>query len=329
MTLDLLDQAKRQLPLPKLMALLGHGDRAKKSARCPLHEDSSASFSVFPGTDGELRWKCHADCGEPSQGDPIDFLARARNLTNADACREYIKMAGIIEAPLRTAPAATARSGLVLPPLHPGSDAEHVALGALRSLGNAGLRLATERGLLRFGRWRDQAAWFVTDSAGLNAQVRRLDGELWPQGCKALTLPGARAAWPLGAGQVAAHRIVLFCEGGPDLLAAHHFIDAEERAEDAVAVAMLGASLSIPPDALPHFAGKRVRFITHTDAPGRASVARWARQLTQAGARVDALALDGLRRVDGSPVKDLNGLTLIDPDDFEAHPALQCLVPKV
>jgi hypothetical protein len=39
---DLLAQAKRRLPMSALMAQLGFGDRAKKSARCPFHEDSSA-----------------------------------------------------------------------------------------------------------------------------------------------------------------------------------------------------------------------------------------------------------------------------------------------
>ena len=198
----------------------------------------------------------------------------------------------------------------------------------LRSVGDAGLRLACGRGLLRFGQWRDRAAWFVTDDTGQNFQARRLDGQPWPQGCKALTLPGARAAWPLGASQTTGFRIILFCEGGPDLLAAHHFISVEQRADDAAAVAMLGGSLSIPPDALPYFAGRRVRFFTHADSAGRASVARWARQLAQAGARVDAIALGGLRRSDGSPAKDLNDLTQVHPDDFDAHPALQSLIPK-
>jgi hypothetical protein len=322
--IDLLAEAKRRLPLPLLMAQLGHGDRAKKSARCPFpaHQDSSASFSVFPGSDGEPRWKCFAGCGEPSQGDAIDFLARARNLSNADACREFKRLAGIAET------LAPASRRIAIPALHVGTDAELAALSTLRQINDAGLRLASARGLLRFGRWRDRAAWFMTDETGLNAQVRRLDGQLWPQGCKALTLPGARAAWPLGAGQAASFPVVLFCEGGPDLLAAYHFIAVEQRADDAAAVAMLGASLSVPTDALPHFAGRRVRFFTHSDAAGRASVTRWARQLAQAGARVDALALDGLRRADGSPAKDLNDLTQVHPDDFEAHPALQCLVPK-
>jgi len=52
----------------------------KKSARCPFHEDSSASFSLYVGDDGEERWKCFAGCG---QGDAIDFLAKHRGLNNA------------------------------------------------------------------------------------------------------------------------------------------------------------------------------------------------------------------------------------------------------
>lgn len=99
-TTDDLAEAKRLLPLPALMALLGHGDRAKKSARCPFHEDSSASFSIFAGTEGEPRWKCFAGCG---QGDAIDYLALARNLSNADACREFKRLAGIESPPVRLA----------------------------------------------------------------------------------------------------------------------------------------------------------------------------------------------------------------------------------
>ncbi len=96
MSLDLLAQAKQRLLLSALMALLGFGERAKKSARCPFHEDSSASFSLYVGDDGEERWKCFAGCG---QGDVIDFLAKQRGLSNSDACREFILLAGITPAP--------------------------------------------------------------------------------------------------------------------------------------------------------------------------------------------------------------------------------------
>jgi hypothetical protein len=89
---NLLAQAKQRLPLSALMAQLGFGDRAKKSARCPFHEDSSASFSLYVGDDGEERWKCFAGCG---QGDAIDFFAKHCGLSNADACREYIRLADV------------------------------------------------------------------------------------------------------------------------------------------------------------------------------------------------------------------------------------------
>ena len=93
---DSIAEAKRRLRLAGLMEQLGFGDRAKKSARCPFHEDTSASFSVFTGEDGFERWKCFAGCG---QGDAIDFLAKVRGLCPADAIREFKRMAGIEVAP--------------------------------------------------------------------------------------------------------------------------------------------------------------------------------------------------------------------------------------
>lgn len=89
---DSLTAAKQRLSLSSLMAQLGLGDHAKSSAPCPFHEDSSPSFSVFLGDDGFEHWKCHAGCGA---GDAIDFLAKARGMSNADACREFIVMAGM------------------------------------------------------------------------------------------------------------------------------------------------------------------------------------------------------------------------------------------
>jgi hypothetical protein len=48
-----IDEAKRRLPLPQLLARLGLGECAKKSAHCPFdgHEDKHKSFSVFKGDD--------------------------------------------------------------------------------------------------------------------------------------------------------------------------------------------------------------------------------------------------------------------------------------
>jgi DNA primase len=96
MNQDLIVLAKQKLTLTALLVLLGLGDHAKKSARCPFHDDTSASFSLYVGDDGEERWKCFAGCG---QGDAIDFLAKHRGLSNPDACREFIRLAGVTPPP--------------------------------------------------------------------------------------------------------------------------------------------------------------------------------------------------------------------------------------
>ena len=70
------------------------------------------------------------------------------------------------------------------------------------------------------------------------------------------------------------------------------------------------------------FAGKRVRIFRHSDSTGEGAAERWAEQLADAGAEVDAFRFDGLRRTDGEPVNDLNDLAAIHADDFETHRCL-------
>jgi hypothetical protein len=86
-----IDQAKRRLPLPKLMAQVGLGDRAKKTAHCPFHEDQHKSFSVFQGKDGWWHYKCFAGCGE---GDEIMFLSKRKGLSLTKAMNLFLEMAG-------------------------------------------------------------------------------------------------------------------------------------------------------------------------------------------------------------------------------------------
>jgi DNA primase len=71
--IDDIAEAKRRLPLPALMHRLGLGEQAKKSARCPFHDDKHNSFSIWQNKDGLWSWKCHAGCG---QGDEITFLEK-------------------------------------------------------------------------------------------------------------------------------------------------------------------------------------------------------------------------------------------------------------
>jgi hypothetical protein len=86
-----IDEAKRRLPLPELMAQLGLGERAKKSAHCPFHDDKHKSFSVFQDNDGLWHWKCFAGCGD---GDEIMFLRMLKGISMSAAMSLYLDMSG-------------------------------------------------------------------------------------------------------------------------------------------------------------------------------------------------------------------------------------------
>ena len=211
--------------------------------------------------------------------------------------------------------------------LQPGTAAELAKLAELRQLGREGVALASAKGLLRFGDYRGHRAWFILDGSGRVAQARRLDGVPWADGVKAWTLAGSQGTWPIGIGEAADFPIVALCEGGADLLAACHFIAAEERERDVAPVAMLGGCARIHAEALPMFTGKRVRIFPHVDSTGAAAVNRWAEQIADVAAEVDAFSFAGLRRTAGEPVKDFNDLAAIHPDDFENDRSLWCLFP--
>ena len=87
-----IDEAKRQLPLPQLLARLGFGECAKKSAHCPFHDDEQESFSVFQSNEGKgCQWKCHAGCGH---GDEIALLVKRFGISRREAIRRFLDMAG-------------------------------------------------------------------------------------------------------------------------------------------------------------------------------------------------------------------------------------------
>jgi hypothetical protein len=85
-------QAKQLLPLPELMERLGLAEHAKKSARCPSHDDQHNSFSVWQTDSGAWRFKCHAGCGE---GDEITFLQLHKAISRGEAIKLFLKMAGV------------------------------------------------------------------------------------------------------------------------------------------------------------------------------------------------------------------------------------------
>ena len=85
-------EAKEKFPLPSLLHRLGLGEHAKKSARCPFHDDKRNSFSVYKNGSGEFRFKCHAGCGA---GDEINFLELHESLSRRAAVKRFLDLAGV------------------------------------------------------------------------------------------------------------------------------------------------------------------------------------------------------------------------------------------
>jgi CHC2 zinc finger len=85
-------EAKERLPLPGVLARYGLGDHAKKSAKCPFHDDTRNSFSVYKNDSGEFRCKCFTGC---IAGDEIDFIAKRESLSKSAAIKRYLELAGV------------------------------------------------------------------------------------------------------------------------------------------------------------------------------------------------------------------------------------------
>ena len=314
--------AKARVNIHALWIQFNFTGKPAASCRCPWREDHKPSFSV--NADGTL-WH---DFSTGEAGDAVDFFQRASGLSQKDACRKFIEHAdgNIMPAPRAACPRpADAKPKPVFPDFRRGTADENQQLASLRKISREGIEWPGERGLLHFAKLKDCPAWIITDAARVNAQARRMDGQGWNHlegNPKAWTLPGSWASWPIGITDAQPFPAIALCEGGGDFLAAHYLALWEQstfypkRDVTCSPVAMLGASQRIHADALPMFAGKRVRIFGHDDEAGRGAVERWAAQLASVGADVDAFSFAGLVQTDGKPVKDLNDSLLMDVASF-------------
>ena len=337
-----LDIALTRFPISTLWNLLGLPGIARKSCRSPFRyeEDTHPSFSVF---DDDRRWKDHAS-GEG--GDAAAFLAKHLGISNEEACKQLIKMAGVLPAPKVVARTTTARSYDAeaeekaqkrnrWPAFEIPTTTEIKIIAAGRDLSEEGVAIAVERGLLFSADSQEGRAWILSDSRRQCAQARRLDGQPWQRinGRKAWTLPGSVANWPIGLSEAKAFPAIALVEGGPDLLAAYHLAWCVTSTPETLAlgkgadvlgnlgvVAIFGARTHIVDAALPLFADKRVRIFAHDDASGYGGAALWTSQLKAAGAAVvDTFGFAGFRQSDGRNLNDLNDFVRLDYDQWEAE----------
>ena len=300
-----LQTAKERLSVPELWEMLHLPGKPERSCHSPFRDDRHASFSIY---DGGRKWKDHAT-GEG--GDAVDFLAQALTISNEDACKKLIELAGVspkishlprqVE---RQADGAKESVQLELPPLT--SYSRDLALRVANSRGLkitsvefAALWLKT----LVFGCVCGHECWILTDSSNRCAEARRIDGKLFPAvgtlaERKSHSLKGSSKSWPVGLlpggfeeSWLKQHcRKILLVEGGPDYLTACQLI-AQSGEENVLPIAMLGASVSISQDALNYFAGRNVAIAGHPDEAGLAAAIRWGRQIKDAGGCVRAIRL--------------------------------------
>ncbi len=191
-------------------------------------------------------------------------------------------------------------------------DAARIAtLARLRPYHWEGLALAQKRGLLVFGDWYGLECYGVTDRTGSVLELRRVDEKLFPKtekldARKSHAVRGSRKSWPVGILEAKDFPCIALVEGIPDFLEAHYVTLWEDLEQRCAPVAMLSACPAIAEEALPHFAGKRVRVFPHLDKAGLQGAAKWVAQLREAGAaKVDIFDFSRYRQPDGAMVTDL------------------------
>ncbi len=335
--------AKERLDIARLAELRAWDWKPGKTCRLPYQPDRNESGSVFEG--GRL-------FHDFTSGETLDapaLLARVEGLSNVEACKLFIELAGVKSGnvPRDLRPSAPARAMVqrveeprVKPDLpwlvKPGRE-DVARIAVLRGLSIEGVALAARRGFLFVATVHRRRCWALTDASRWLCQLRPLDGLPFVKQdggtFKARTCRGSWGAWPLDCVEAKNFASVALVEGGGDFLAAWHFIHAEAAGTTCATVGMLGAGHRIPAAALPHFAEKRVRIFAHIDPPnprgerpGYEAAAKWEAQLAAAGALVTTFDLSGLTQSDGAPVADLNDLARISAEDFEADPELSAVM---
>jgi hypothetical protein len=285
----------------------------------PDREDNHPSFSI---RDNGRKFY---DFARAEGGDVFDFIRLVEGVDRKQAFTIAEEIAGG-RAPLPPVPPPKPRGEIKLPSLRVGKPEDFERVAKLRCIDPAALFTASRFNVLRFADVCRFPSWVLLDDALKIVEGRRMDGRPYPEiktdRChlverKGHAVGGSKKDWPCGAAVLKGKpfRAVAMVEGGPDMLAAFHFI-LNAGAGDVLPVAMLGrgAGVRIDAQALALLAGRRVRIYPHADADGGGvkSAHVWAQQLHAVGCTVDLFSFQGLMRRDGKPVKDLNDAVVID-----------------
>jgi hypothetical protein len=228
-----------------------------------------------------------------------------------------------------------ARPKLDLSKFRTPSKVELRAIASDRGLAVAAPEIAKRLGCLKCGCVCGFHSWVLTDPAGWNAEARRFGRLPYPvkgglSERKAHTIRDSKKSWPVGLGVdrtlIESASLVCIVEGGPDLLAAWHFIHRAKRWE-VFPISILGRCVhGLHFEAVELLKGKRVKFFPHADADDGAlkQIELIGEQLRKVDCELTYFELAGLRTSNGKPAKDLNDLASLDAtqlgDLFYARP---------
>jgi hypothetical protein len=329
-----IEAAKERIRLPelwKILALPGEPPRrdgVKFSS--PLRPDTHPSCTFFDDGRRMIDWTT----GKSYDG--IDLLGETLGLKNGEAIRRFVEIAN--GYPVRVDPAPSARpqpkakaTRPKLSGLRKAMPYELEQIAASRNISVRAAELAQDLGTVRVCEVCGFVSWVVLDESGLCAEGRRLNGKSYPQVVrdgkvligerKAHTLRGSRKDWPVGILPAEQYRksveTIALVEGGPDYLAALHFMLAQGRT-GILPVAMLGRCQGLRglhPHSRRYLQGMRVRIYPHADADNGSykNAAIIAERLEVLGCEVDCFVFEGLKKSDGAIIKDLNDCVDVAP----------------
>jgi len=312
-------------PLPEYCQKRGielhrSGSSGELVGLCPLHPEKTASFHVYP----DNHYHCYG-CG--AHGDVTDLEQALGGGTRTEAADRLgaERWENVGKLPKASEPKTPAeRRPLLLPEFSIPNEIDLRRLSRLRSISIVALQIAVSRGFLwTYTDSREGRAWLVTDRARRLAIARRLDGKPWEyrngefvanpaERSKTKNIFGSQGNWPLGILESKPTPAIALVEGAPDFLSAFQLALSAGVTGETTPVCISGASQRIPQEALPLFAGKRVRVFGHDDTAGAKAMTRWAEQLSAVQAKVDGFYFHGLVKADGSPVKDVNDFLRAD-----------------
>ena len=297
---DLFAEAREKFTIADLWSTFGFEGTPRPSCRSPFREDRSASFSIF---DGGRAWHDHAT-GEG--GDVIEFIRVALN-TDHRGVREWL----VQHLSGNTAPACRVKVPSLSDkrPYEPrsiqwpaeireGTAADLQALCQARGISYSTAWTLTEAGITGFMEIDNHPCMVITDREERAAEIRRLDGTLFPNGSKAFPLRGVTKSWLVGAELLrreGSGTSVMIVEGATDLLTAADLYVRYRKAggfRSWVPVALLGAGCrNLDAACAALIRGRHVRLVPDGDAAGAEMGRHWTKVLRSIGCKVDIVEM--------------------------------------